>query len=418
MIGDQTGSVAYVNASSVAITATLLESAGIGLSLSEGSSIVVTGPSGEVVPGQTRTSGTNALIWEPISLPGDGSADGRYTVAITPIDKAGRQGDIVYRQFIYDTQEPRITAATPVSLIQPATYIGGSLTQLQFTVEDMGPAGLTLDEQTVELLDAQGASVSATLTFDEISSQLYLTLDAPLAQDGSADGEYTVKVPLVDRSGNVLDAEHVLVYDSQVPRVSAVSVNTESSLELVPQQITEVAESISSITVQFEEATRVDFANTQVTLTGPDQASIPITRSDDGASELTVSFQNLHEVGVYTLSVTAQDIAGNVASGAVSYRFILDLALPSVSSVVIGDQTGSVAYVNASSVAITATLLESAGIGLSLSEGSSIVVTGPSGEVVPGQTRTSGTNALIWEPISLPGDGSADGPVYGCDHTD
>ena len=408
-IGEQSGSVAYVNASSVVVNVTFLESAGIGLSLSEGSSIVVTGPSGEVVPGQTRANGTSQLVWQPLSLPADGSADGRYTVAITPVDKAGREGDVVYREFIYDTQEPRITDATPVSLTQPVTYINGSLTQLQFTVEDVGPAGLELSEQTIELMNADGASVSATLTFDEINSQLYLTLDSPLAQDGSADGEYTVILPLVDRSGNVLDVEHAFVYDSRVPNISSVSVNTESPLELLPQEIAEISESISNITLQFEDATAIDFTNTQVTLTGPDQASIPITLSDDGVSELTVNFQNLPEVGVYTLSVTAQDMAGNVAPGAINYRFVLDLALPSVSTVTIGEQSGSVSYVNASSVAVNVTFLESAGIGLSLSEGSSIVVTGPSGEVIPGQTRASGTDQLVWQPISLPGDGSADG---------
>ena len=90
-----------------------------------GSSIVVTNPSGAVVPGQTRTDGANQLIWEPISLPTDGSADGRYTVAVTPVDKAGRQGDVVYRQFIYDTENPRITASSPIVLSQPVSYISG-----------------------------------------------------------------------------------------------------------------------------------------------------------------------------------------------------------------------------------------------------------------------------------------------------
>ena len=104
--------------------------------------------------GITTATGTDQLMWTPIVLPIDGSADGRYTVTVTPKDKLGRQGDAVYRQFVYDTQEPRITAATPVSLNQPATYIG-SLTQLQFTVEDVGPAGLELAEQTIELLDPQ-----------------------------------------------------------------------------------------------------------------------------------------------------------------------------------------------------------------------------------------------------------------------
>ena len=98
----------------------------------------------------------------------------------------------------------------------------------------MGPAGLELAEQTIELLDAQGATVNATFTFDEINSHLYLTLDTPLVQDGSADGEYTVKVSLVDKSGNILDAEQTFVYDSQVPQLASVSVNTASPMELAP----------------------------------------------------------------------------------------------------------------------------------------------------------------------------------------
>ena len=408
-IGEQSGSVVYLNANNVEVNATLVESAGIGLSFSEGSSIVVTDSSGTVVPGQMRSNGTNQLEWQPISLPADGSADGRYTVSITPVDKAGRQGDVVHREFIYDTQEPRLTDATPVSLTQPLTYINAPFTQFQFTVEDVGPAGLELSEQTIELLDAQGASIGAIFTSDEINSQLYLTLDAPFAQDGSADGEYLVKVSLADKSGNMSESSQRFVYDSQVPRIASVSVNTKSPTELLSQEFTEISESISSITLQFEEAIGVDFINTQVTLTGPDEASIPITLIDDGASELTLSFQNLHAVGVYMLSVTAQDIAGNVASGAIDYRFILDLALPSVSTVTIGEQSDSVVYLNASNVGINATLVESAGIGLSLSEGSSIVVTDSSGTVVPGQVRTDGTNQLEWQPISLPADGSADG---------
>ena len=410
LIGNKLGVIVYVNGDASDIVATFADSSGAGIDLGDGgSTIAVTSAIGLPVPGITTSNGTNQLTWTPIVLPTDGSADGRYTVTVTPKDKAGRQGDATFRQFVYDTQEPRITDATPVSLTQPLTYINGSLTQFQFTVEDVGPAGLALDEQTAELIDPQGASVSATLTFDEINSQLYLTLDVPLAQGGSADGEYTIILPLVDRSGNVLDVEQVFVYDSRVPRISSVSVNTESPLELHPQEITEISESISNITLQFEDATAIDFTNTQVTLTGPDQASIPITLSDDGVSELTVNFQNLPEVGVYTLSVTAQDMAGNVAPGAIDYRFVLDLALPSVSTVTIGEQSGSVAYVNASSVVVNVTFLESAGIGLSLSEGSSIVVTGPSGEVVPGQTRANGTSQLVWQPLSLPADGSADG---------
>ena len=411
LIGNKLGVIVYVNGEASDIVATFADVSGTGLDLGEGgSTIAVTSADGLPVPGVTTSNGTDQLTWTPIVLPTNGSADGSYTVVVTPKDKAGRQGDVTYRQFVYDTQEPRITASTPISLTQPVTYIGGTLSQLQFTVEDVGPAGLELSEQTVELLDPQGASVSATLTFDEINSQLYLTLDAPLVQDGSADGEYTVRLPLVDRSGNVLDAEYGFVYDSQVPRITSVSVNTEPSLELLPQEVAEVSEPISSITLQFEEATRVDFVNTVVSLTRSDGQSIPINISADGLTQLTARFVELTQAGLYTLSVTPQDIAGNVTQGALQYAFQLDFVLPSVSTIELGGQIGDVVFLNGSKTSIVATLVDGTGAGLALGDdGSSIVVTSPSGEVVPGQTHASGANQLVWQPISLPTDGSADG---------
>ena len=409
-ISGKLGTIVYANGDATNIVATFADLSGAGLDLDDGgSTITVTTESGLPAPGITTATGIDQLTWTPIVLPIDGSADGRYIVTVTPKDKLGRQGNAVYRQFVYDTQEPRITAATPVSLNQPATYIG-SLTQFQFTVEDVGPAGLELAEQTIELLDPQGATVNATFTFDEINSHLYLTLDAPLAQDGSVDGTYTVKVSLVDKAGNILASEQTFVYDSQVPQLASISVNTEVSMELVPQEITEISESISSITLQFEEATRVDFTNTVVDLVGPDNQAISLNISVDGLKQLTARFVELTQTGLYTLSVTPQDIAGNVTQGALQYLFRLVLVLPSVSTVELGGQTGNVLFLNGSDSTIAATLVDATSAGLDLGEGgSSIVVTNPSGTVVPGQTATNRVDQLIWQPISLPTDGSADG---------
>ena len=412
LIDGNSDSLVYVNGASTNIVAIFLASTDIELDLSDsGSTITVTNADGLPAPGITTSNDeTNQLMWTPIVLPTDGSADGRYTVAVTPKDKDGRQGDVVYRQFIYDTQEPRITDATPVVLNQPATYIPDPLTQLQFTVEDVGPSGLEMEDQTVELLDFQGAPVAATLTSDEINNHLYLTLDPPLAQDGSADGEYTVKVSLVDKAGNILVSKQTFVYDSQVPRLSSVMINTESPVELVPQRITEISEYISSVTLQFEEATQVDFANTEVSLVGPNGQTISLNVSVDGLTQLTARFVELTQVGLYTLSVTPQDIAGNVAQGAVQYSFRLELSLPSVDTVELGGQAADVVFLNGNNSTIVATLVDTTGIGLALGEGgSSIVVTGPSGTVVPGQTRAEGQNQLMWQPISLPTDGSVDG---------
>ena len=417
LIDGKSGTLVYVNGAAANIVATFADLSGVGVALGDGgSTITVTSPSGIPAPGITTATGENQLTWTPIVLPTDGSADGRYTVTVTPIDNAGRQGDVVYRQFVYDTQEPRITAATPLTLNAPVSYVSGGLNQLTFTVADVvpgegiEPSDILWESQTIELLGASGTAVPAALTYDELASQLYLTLSSPFAQDGSADGEYTVKLGIVDRSGNLLDAEYTFIYDSQVPSLSSVRVNTESPVALVPNRITEILESVSSITFEFEEATRVDFANTQVTLTGPGGETIPLTLEDNGTTGLTASFLPLVQVGMYTLSVTAQDVAGNVAPGAVDYRFTLDLALPLVSSVLIDGKAGTLVYVNGTAANIVATFADLSGVGVALGDsGSTIAVTSPSGIPAPGITTATGENQLTWSPIVLPTDGSADG---------
>ena len=353
--------------------------------------------------------------------------DGSYTLSVTPRDVAGNtaRGAMRYA-FLLDTESPRITAPTPLVFNQrPVTYIGNALRQFQFafTVEDIGPADLYLEEQTIEVLDASGANIPVAVTYDELTSQLYLALPVSFPRDGSADGEYTVKISLVDKAGNRSDSEYTVVYDSKAPQLTSAVVNTDPPIELVPNRIAEIAESINSITLQFEEATYIDFANTQITLMGPESTntdgvsttpSIPLTLEDDGVSQMTLSFLDLEQIGSYTLSVTPRDVAGNAAAGAVDYRFILDIPLPRISSVVIGGietEAGSdVVYVNASNMIIGAFLLDPTETGLSFgSEGSDITVVDSDDTVVPGATGSNGEDLIVWEPITLTSDGTTDG---------
>ena len=268
--------------------------------------------------------------------------DGEYVLSITPRDRAGNEGGVIYRKFIYDTEEPHIMGTTPETPLvfnqQPVTYIGSALRQFQFAfiVEDVGPAGLYLEAQTIEVLDASGVNIPIALTHDELTSQVYLALPASFPRDGSVDGEYTVKISLVDKAGNRSDSEYTVVYDSKAPQVASAVVNADPPMELVLNRIAKIVEPINSITLQFEEATQIDFANTQVTLMGPESTpSIPLTLEDDGVSQLTLHFLDLEQVGTYTLSVTPQDVAGNAAAGAVDYRFVLDMPVPQLTSVVV-----------------------------------------------------------------------------------
>ena len=421
-IGGKIGTVVYVNDSATSIVATFTAPTGTGLAFgNEGSRISVTNADGTEIPGVTTAQGTNQLVWQAIGQPTDGTADGRYTVTVTPVDKAGRQGEVARRQFIYDTQAPQLTAASLVSLTAPVTYVTAGFasdTEFSFTVADVGPAGVEMSEQTAQLLGADGTSLSAVVTRNQ-TDRLFLTLTEPLAVDGSADGSYAVTVSLVDKAGNETQAEYAVVYDTQVPAVSSVTLNTAEPTVLVATQSTVISElGFSQVDIVFEEATtRVDFANTTVTLTGPDNETLPptlpLTLTPKGTTQLTAEFVAPQALGVYTLSITPQDIAGNVASGAVNYRFRLDVEVPRVTSVTIDGQVGGVVYingVNGAATRIVAKLADSSGAGLALGEGgSTITVANAAGTSVPGTTTDNGEDELTWVPGVLPLDGTADG---------
>ena len=414
-IGGKIGTIVYVNGGATRIVATLADPTETGLAFgNEGSRISITNADGTEIPGVTTVQGTNQLVWQAIGQPTDGTADGRYTVTVTPIDKAGRQGEVARRQFIYDTQPPQITEASPLSLTQPVTFVRAGFasdTQLQFTVADVGPAGVKMAEQTAQLLGADGTVLSTVVTRNQ-TDLVFLTLTEPLARDGSADGSYVVSVSLVDRAGNETKAEYAVAYDTLVPQVTGVTLNTAEPTRLVATQPTVITElGFSELDIAFEEATtRVDFANTTITLTGPDDTAIPLTLTPQGKAQVKAAFVAPQALGVYTLSITPQDIAGNVASGAVNYRFRLDVNVPSVSSVVIDGKVGGIVYVNGTATGIVATLADLSGAGIALGEGgSTITVANATGIPVPGETTDNGVDTLTWVPGVLPLDGTADG---------
>ena len=384
--------------------------------------VELAGPAG-AVPSNISVDTPTQLTLRFVELIEDGS----YTLSVTPRDIVGNaaQGAVRYA-FMIDTEAPQITAPTPLIFNQsPVTYIGSALRQFQFafTVTDVGPADLYLEEQTIEVVSASGVNIPVAVTYDELTNQIFLSLPASFPRDGSVDGEYTVKVSLVDKAGNRSDSEYTAVYDSKAPQIGSVMVNTDPPMALVPNRIAELVEPINSITLQFEEATRINFANTQITLMGPEPTttdgeattpSIPLTLEDDGVSQVTLSFLDLEQIGAYVLSVTPQDVAGNAAAGPTEYRFLVEIPLPRVGSVVIGgietETSNDVVYVNADNMVIGAFLLDPTETGLSFgSEGSDITVVDSADTVVPGATGSDGENLIVWEPITLTSDGTTDG---------
>ena len=320
----ESGDIAYVNASNMIIGAFLVDPTETGLSFgTEGSSITVVDANNTIVRGAAGSNGENLIVWEPIGLTSDGTTDGRYSVYVIPVDQAGRQGSTIYREFVYDTQEPEIIAADPINLSQPVSYISRSLTQLRFTVADVGPADLMLSDQQVSLRDASGGLVPAQLTNDT-DNQLFLTLDQPLPLDGSMDGEYTVLIALADKAGNPYTVEHLIIYDTQAPTLVS---TVPGDGALLTEDVTEI-----QVTLNDEGGSRIDWAMTTVTLVDPNGTQISGELVSDGATKLTLTTNQLVADGRYIIRVQAVDRAGNGNATVFERSFLLSRRLPTVIS--------------------------------------------------------------------------------------
>ena len=418
-ISGQTAPVEFVNKLDE-IIATLEDVSSTGLNLApDGSTIAVTGPDGQVEGVQTAR-GENQIVWRPLQLATDGSADGVYTVTITPVNSGGRLGIPARYQFTLDTQEPEVTAVTPIDLTQPLSYISQQLIQIVAQVEDIGPAGLDVDDQRLQLRDIGGNIVPAVQTNDK-EAQIFLTFSQPLATDGSNDGIYTVSLELTDKAGNLNSLSHQFVYDTLIPTVASVTANTSPPTLLLPDEFAAIEQPFDGLTINLSDvngettsASSIDLIGTSVQLFGPGETLLGLNTQDNGVDTINVSFARLYQPGTYTVEITPQDMAGNVLRHAIEYTFNLELGRSTVSAVTISGQMAPVEFVNKLDV-IVAMLEDASAVGLNLtSDGSTITVTGPDGQVEGVQTAR-GENQIVWRPQQLATDWFSGWHLY-CDH--
>ena len=151
------------------------------------------------VPVNITSNGRDTItltLPEPIAL--DGSDDGTYRIEIIPTDRAGNSGTTAVREFYLISQkhEPEIR------LTIPETTTVNSLATITAEITDYIGAGIDFDASTLTVRGSQGALVrQEDLEHDEASNLLTWTAAAPVARDGSADGEYTVTATFVDFTG-------------------------------------------------------------------------------------------------------------------------------------------------------------------------------------------------------------------------
>ena len=394
-IGGRMAPVEFVNRLDEVI-ATLEDVSATGLNLtSDGSTITVTGPNGEVDGVQTSRGG-NQIAWRPLQLATDGSADGVYTATVTPVNSGGRLGIPARYQFTLDTQEPEVASVTPIDLTQPLSYIGRQLIQIAAQVEDVGPAGLEIEDQRLQLLDAGGNLVPATQS-DDRASQIFLTLSQPLTADGSDDGIYTVTLDLMDKAGNLNLLSHQLVYDTQAPTL--VSTNpTDGSLR---------SDDITLITARLNDlgGSGIDFAESTLTLLDLTGTPVSGVQSNDGNRKLTLQISGLVADGNYTIRVEAIDRAGNGSNTPFETQFTFSSGMPVVVSTVPKTTPAEEAFTNEPLGQVSVELQsEDGGV-----DRSTIALLAPDGTTVPGQQARRG-KLLIYRLLqALATDGSDDG---------
>ena len=394
-IGGRMAPVEFVNRLDEVI-ATLEDVSATGLNLtSDGSTITVTGPNGEVDGVQTSRGG-NQIAWRPLQLATDGSADGVYTATVTPVNSGGRLGIPARYQFTLDTQEPEVASVTPIDLTQPLSYIGRQLIQIAAQVEDVGPAGLEIEDQRLQLLDAGGNLVPATQS-DDRASQIFLTLSQPLTADGSDDGIYTVTLELMDKAGNLNLLSHQLVYDTQAPTL--VSTNpTDGSLR---------SDDITLITARLNDlgGSGIDFAESTLTLLDLTGTPVSGVQSNDGNRKLTLQISGLVADGNYTIRVEAIDRAGNGSNTPFETQFTFSSGMPVVVSTVPKATPAEEAFTNEPLGQVSVELQsEEGGV-----DRSTIALLAPDGTTVPGQQVRRG-KLLIYRLLqAFATDGSDDG---------
>ena len=289
-----------------------------------------------------------------------------------------------------------MASVTPINLTQPLSYIGQQFIQIAAQVEDVGPAGLEIEDQHLQLHDVGGNIVPAVQTNDG-EAQIFLTLSQPLTADGSDDGIYTVSIELTDKAGNLNSFLHQLVYDTQAPTLIRTD-PTDGALR---------SDDITLITANLNDRgdSGIDFAESTLMLLDPTGTPISGVQSNDGHRKLTLQISGLVADGNYTIRVETIDRAGNGSNAPFETQFTFSSGMPVVVSTVPRTTPAEEAFTNEPIGQVSVELQSEDGG----ADRSTIALLAPDGTTVPGQQVRRG-KILIYRLLrELATDGSDDG---------
>jgi hypothetical protein len=230
----------------------------------------------------------------------NGFADGSYTLTVTATDPAGNVM-VTTVSWVRDTTPPPV----PIVWLTLPGSSPGNVTQPQFTVTDTeSPVTLACSVTGPTTVPASAINCGPTTTVD--------------LSGAGRDGVYTLSVTAADAAGNTSVAgTATYILDTTAPPVPTVALATPASS---PSNVTHPQFSVT------DTEAGVTFT---CSVTGP--TSVPASAVTCGATT-SVDLSGTGRDGVYTVSVTATDVAGNTsAAGATTYT--LDTTAPPVPTV-------------------------------------------------------------------------------------
>jgi large repetitive protein len=297
------------------------------------------------VPGSAVTCGAATTV----DLSGT-SRDGSYTLSVTATDAAGNVSAAGAATYMLDSTPP----PAPV-VISP----GASTKLPTFGITDGDPSAVL----TCLLTSPKGRTVFPTTP--------PATCPTPTTFDTTAfaDGTYTLVVTATDAAGNSTSTTTTWLRDTTAPAVPSVALTVPSSS---PGNVATPQFAVSDTEAGVTYACVVAGAST-----------VPSSAVGCGATT-TVDLTGGGRDGLYTLSVTATDAAGNT-SAAGSATYVLDTAAPPMPLVTLSAPASSPGNVTAPQFAVTDTEV---GVAYTCSVAGATNV--PSSAVACGATTTVG----------------------------
>ncbi|HIE27368.1 TPA: hypothetical protein EYP66_08795, partial [Candidatus Poribacteria bacterium] len=311
------------------ITIALTDGTGSGVDLA-GTNVKLIDPNGSVISGNQSDDGIDTITYTFEEL----TVDGFYTIEVTPKDLSGNVSQYPFQYRFSLTLLPPLVKSVEVSgETLPQEYLN-SLTEITAEFEEKLGVGLDLTDagSRIQLIGPRGevkgeqeAKGDNTLVWAPI---------LPLATDGSDDGNYTVKVIPVNKSGRSGDtAQFEFLYDTVAPEVDLDTIH----LGLIESGAQNSLSEITVMVTDEQPSSLIDWKNvdeTWIRLENDRGETVEGIVSSDKDKTLRLKLKqplasNGSQDGEYTVIIAPKDQAGNTTES-VEYKFYYDTKPPAI----------------------------------------------------------------------------------------